>query len=187
MSTPILNRLKILQESKGDAKFWNITWGQGVFLSNLVQIKRPKKILEIGTSNGFSTLFLAKNLQEGSLIDTIEVNEERQKLAKESFETCNLKNINSHLGNVLDILEMFKENKYDIVFVDAGQLKYLEILHKLEKFNLLNDDSILIFDNVTSHKHLEKFIKYVNINYSCELVKIGGGFLVINKKLPYNI
>ena len=87
----ILNKLKKLEELKKKITYWNISFEQGNFLSNLVLEKKPENILEIGTSNGFSTLFLALNLDAKCNLTTIEINKNRFEEAKRNFEECNLK------------------------------------------------------------------------------------------------
>ena len=82
-----------MQNSKHQSNNWNITWEQGVFISNLIKIKQPKNILEIGTSNGYSTLWIAKELNTESKITTIEINQKRADEAKINFKFCKLNNI----------------------------------------------------------------------------------------------
>ncbi|MDA3855202.1 MAG: class I SAM-dependent methyltransferase [Candidatus Woesearchaeota archaeon] len=180
MSNIILNKLNSLQKQKQNSKFWNITYEQGIFLSNLIEIKNPKRILEIGTSNGFSTLFLSKNLNKDSIIDTIEVNEERYNLAKKNFESCNLSLINSHLGKAFDILPKLK-NTYDFIFIDALQAQYLDLLKEIEKLKITSKDLTIIFDNVGSHENMQEFTDYVKIYYHTEFIGLGGGMLYATK------
>ena len=179
MSELIDIKLKDLQKQKAISKLWNMTYEQGIFLSNLIDMKKPKKVLEIGTSNGFSTLFLAKNLNEGSTIDTIEINEERFTLAKRNFEFCKLENIKQHLGDVFGILPALT-SKYDFVVVDSVQSRYLELMDIFVSLDILEKEHILIFDNVISHNHngnLDDFLKYMKDNYIVELLDLGKGFL----------
>lgn len=174
----ILNELQL---QKKTSKNWNITWQQGVFLSNLVLIKKPKSILEIGTSNGFSTLWLAKELDSNSNLITIEVDEKRYLEAKKNFDLANLKNITVLNGEVFEILDKYKfENSFDLIFIDAVQKFYFELLDKLLGLNLINKNTTIIFDNVLSHEYMKDFIKKIEKKYSCDKLDLGGGgFLVV--------
>jgi len=181
MSKLILSKLNSLQQLKQKQVNWNMTWDQGVFLSNLVEIKKSRRILEIGTSNGFSTLWLAKNLNSNSTIDTIEVNEERFNLAKSNFNFCKLENINQLLGEAFKVLPNLK-GIYDLVVVDAAQAFYKDLVQLFEKNNLIDNESILIFDNILTHEDMPHFIEFMKKRYLVEIIGIGGGFLFAKKQ-----
>jgi predicted O-methyltransferase YrrM len=180
----VLSKIAYLQKQKKQfnstsSNYWNITDEQGIFLANLVAFKKPKSILEIGTSNGFSGLYLNLNLSEESNYTTVDVDKTRFGLAKSNFEEVGLKNYNcvnddalKFLGNCFD--------KFDFLFVDAGHCLYQDILDLLISRKLLDEKCILIFDNVTSHSQLNDFVKDISEKYDYELIKIGGGMLVIN-------
>jgi caffeoyl-CoA O-methyltransferase len=97
----IFSRLKYLQENKKNKKNWNISWQLASFISNFIKINQPKKILEIGTSNGFSTLAISRYLNEKAKIITIEVEKTRFDEAKTNFNVCKLGHIKQILGNAL--------------------------------------------------------------------------------------
>lgn len=179
--TLILNKLNNLQKLKSSKSYWNITQEQGIFLSNLIDIKKPKRVLEIGTSNGYSTLWIAKNLDEKATIDTIEIDETRFDEAKNNFESCNLTNITQHFGHILEIIPKLT-GKYDLIFMDAGHSLYLEILKQLEQQGLFSKDFTFLVDNVTSHNNMSEFLNYVKKNYYFEIIEIGGGFLFVKHK-----
>lgn len=176
----ILDKLNSMQKLKNNHNFWNITWELGVILSEFVSLKNPKEILEIGTSNGFSTLWMALNLKQNSNITTIEINSDRFEIAKKNFQDTGLKNITSLNGDVFEILENYSfGNKFDFVFIDAGQKFYSDIFENLKSKVLLNENSIIIFDNINSHKHMESFIKHIEFDFKFDIININSGFLVI--------
>ena len=120
----IFLKLKELQNSKNHSKYWNISWNLGLYLKNLILILKPNNILEIGTSNGFSTLFLSIEMNEDAKISTIEIDQNRFDEAFENFRKCSLtQNINQLLGNCLEILDKhdFKD-KFDFVFLSSSYL-----------------------------------------------------------------
>ena len=178
----ILSKITFLQKQKinsTSSNYWNITNSQGIFLSDLVDFKKPKSILEIGTSNGFSGLWLNLNLDVSSKFTTIEIDKTRYELAKANFESVGLSNFNCVHSDALKYLS-YCEDKFDFVFIDAGHCLYQDILDLLISKKLLTENSILIFDNVSSHSQLDEFVKTCFEKFNCELIKIGGGMLVIS-------
>jgi predicted O-methyltransferase YrrM len=178
----ILSKITFLQKQKFNSihsNYWNITDEQGIFLSNLVDFKKPNSILEIGTSNGFSGLWLNLNLSIDSSFTTVEVDKTRFELAKANFSEVGLKNFNCVNSDALEYLSTCAD-KFDLLFVDAGHCLYQDILDLLISSKLLFEKCILIFDNVTSHSQLDGFVKSCFDKFDCELINIGGGMLVIN-------
>ena len=120
---------------------------QGRLLSLISKIINPKKILEIGTFTGYSTLCLAEGLDENGQIHTIDVNEELYDLQRKYFKKSPFNdNITQHLGNALDIIPKL-DQEFDLIFLDADKInypKYLELLiNKLKKGGVLLSDNVL--------------------------------------------
>jgi len=126
-------------------RLWNIGEETANLLYFFVKAKNPQNILEIGTSNGFSTFWLSV-AAESAVIDTIEVDESRFLLAKENLKSR--KNIVIHFGLAEKIIPNL-DKKYDLVFIDAGKIDYINYLKLLLK--KLNNDALIIADNVISH------------------------------------
>tara|TARA_B100001250_G_C19789942_1_gene785988 strand:- start:798 stop:1439 length:642 start_codon:yes stop_codon:yes gene_type:complete len=119
---------------------------QGRFLSMISKIIRPKKILEIGTFTGYSTLCLAEGLEEGGRIDTIDNNFELKKIQNYFFNLSKLQNqINQYTYDAIEILPKLKD-KYDLIFLDADKKNYLNYLKLI--IPLLRKKGVLISDNV---------------------------------------
>lgn len=116
------------------------------FLEFMVSMKKPKKILELGTAIGYSSILMYKSSLEETTIKTIERSEEMVKLARENILKYNLnENIEVLEGDCLEILEKLEE-KFDLIFMDAGKGHYNHFLpHCLR---LLAKDGIIIADNV---------------------------------------
>jgi len=174
----IYSLLKSLKKEK--KKNWNISWNLCMFLTNLIEINKPKRVLEIGTSNGFSTLCLLKNLPLTSKIYTIEINNTRFEEAKQNFLKYS-KNIFQIKGNVFEILKDKKKlnEKFDLIFIDAAQDRYKEILLLIEKRCILNKNSLIIFDNILTHKSTKSLFDLVKKKYIYELIEIDSGFLIL--------
>ena len=175
----IEKKLNELEMSKFGSKYWNITQEQGEFLSNLIFFKKPQNVLEIGTSNGYSTLFLARNVNSGKIF-TIEIDEDRFNEARRNFLSCELEEkiicLNDDVFSVLNDYDF--GCRFDLVFVDAAQKNYREIVMKLEDGNLLNKGFVMIFDNISSHNYMEEFVSFMEDRYLCERIELGSGMLV---------
>lgn len=97
---------------------------QARLLNLIVKIKRPEKILEIGTFTGYSAIAMASGLGEGGLLDTIDIDEEKKAVVEEYIGRAGLKEkINLHMGHAVSVLEKLN-GPYDIVFIDADKKNY---------------------------------------------------------------
>ena len=120
---------------------------QGRLLSIISKIINPKKILEIGTFTGYSTLCLAEGLDKNGQIHTVDINEELYDLQRKYFKKSSFdSNITQHLGNALEIIPKL-DHDFDLIFLDADKInypKYLDILIvRLKKGGVLLSDNVL--------------------------------------------
>ena len=116
------------------------------FLKLQLKIKKPKRILEIGTAYGFSTLLLAKNTPQKSKITSIEIDALRADRAKKHIKrTPYADKINIKTGDALDILMYLKQN-FDFIFLDAAKGQYLYLFEYI--MELLEPGGLLVADNV---------------------------------------
>tara|TARA_A100001015_G_scaffold147681_1_gene163780 strand:+ start:1049 stop:1690 length:642 start_codon:yes stop_codon:yes gene_type:complete len=119
---------------------------QGRFLSIISKIIRPKKILEIGTFTGYSTLCLAEGLEKDGIIDTIDNNFELKKIQNYFFNLSKLQNqINQFTCDATKIIPKLN-GEYDLIFLDADKKNYLNYLDLL--IPLLRKKGLLVSDNV---------------------------------------
>ena len=92
---------------------------QGKLLEMLVRMMRPKRVLEIGTFTGYSGLSIARGLEDGAYLDTIEVDDELEDIAAKYFEKSEYGHrIRQHIGSALDVVPTLGE-VYDMVFIDG--------------------------------------------------------------------
>ena len=93
-------------------------------LEILTRIKRPQRILEIGTAIGFTSILMADGLTENGKIDTIEIDDSTALKAAENIKKAGLKEkINLIVGDAADVLLNIQQ-KYDFVFIDAAKGQY---------------------------------------------------------------
>ena len=167
-------------------------------VGKILNEKKPKKILEIGTAVGYSAIKFSKYLTKNGYIDTIERDKERVKEARKNIEDLKLQEkIHIWEGDALEILPTLM-GPYDIVFIDAAKGKYPIFLE--EALRMLNDNGIIIADNVlykgyvmsdynkhkqrTAVRGLREFLKDLeeNQNLTTEILEVGDG-LAVSKKI----
>ncbi|HLP36463.1 O-methyltransferase [Lacibacter sp.] len=134
---------------------------QGQFLEIISKLVQPKRILEIGTMIGYSTICLAKGLAADGVLHTIEMREQDAAIAKNNFIRAGVNDrIQLHIGNALDIIPELQET-WDFVFIDAdkpGYEKYYQLLKPR-----LRSGALILADNVLFHGDvLEEEIKGKN-------------------------
>lgn len=160
--------------------------------------KKPKRILELGTATGYSSICFCNILDNDVYIDTIELNEERANEARNNIKELGLQDkINVIVGNAVDILPTLSE-KYDIFFIDAAKGKYPIFLK--EAIRLSKKEGIILADNIlykgyvmsdynkhkqrTAVRNLREYIKQSTEDEKLEtkILEIGDG-LAITKVL----
>ncbi|HGH6016915.1 TPA: O-methyltransferase [Vibrio mimicus] len=171
-----------LAQSDKSKKYLNITRGTGEFLSVLVKATGARKILEIGTSNGYSTIWLSSALPDDGKVYTIEANPQKIEEASLNFnQTHTSPKIVQLVGDVTEVLSDVPESM-DFIFLDADRKTYVSLADGL--FNLLKTGGLLVCDNAISHAdELAEFRAWVNSqqSLSVSLVPVGKGELLVYK------
>ncbi len=128
----------------------SITPEQGKFLYILVKMINSKKILEVGTLIGYSSLWLYQALPSDGELITIEVSKKHYDIALRFFKENNLDNkINLWLGKALEFeKQLLQEAPFDVMFIDAGKEEYPEYIKLALK--LVRKGGIIAFDNTLS-------------------------------------
>jgi predicted O-methyltransferase YrrM len=137
------------QRHHGD-RLRNLEPETAAFISILVRSSGRTRLLEIGTSNGYSTIWLAWSAaQTGGRLVSIELDPDRQRLADENLRRAGVRErVDLVLGDATDVAEDLA-GPFDLVFFDADRISapsQLELL--LPK---LAPDAMLLADNVLSH------------------------------------
>lgn len=154
----------MLELEKTQRDFWNISRATAEFLYLSIIEHNAKNVLEVGTSNGYSGLWLSKALKEtGGHLTTIEYYPKRQNIAIENFTKCGTADIVTPIiGSACDVLkELPDDMMFDFVFVDANKRE------SIDYFNLIHPHlvkgGIYTCDNVLSHKEkVQPFIDAIN-------------------------
>ena len=121
---------------------------QGKLLEMLVRMMRPKRVLEIGTFTGYSALSIARGLEEGAILDTIEVDDELEDIAASYFDKSGYgSRIRQHIGSALDVVPRLGE-VYDMVFIDGDKREYPAYYDMLLDGGYVRSGSILLVDNI---------------------------------------
>ena len=131
----------------GDIKRMQISISQSQFLHLIIKVSKIKKVLEIGTFTGLSTLSMALALPDNGEIITLDKNKETNKIAVNFFKKAEQNHkIKTIIKPALESLIKIRNKKFDLVFIDADKMnykKYYEI-----SLDLLNKGGLVIIDNV---------------------------------------
>jgi predicted O-methyltransferase YrrM len=161
----------------------NITRDTGEFLTVLVRATAARRVLEIGTSNGYSTLWLADAAGGiGGSVTTVESSEYKRGLASSTFARSGLSPfitlVHDDAGQVLRRSE---QSAYDLIFLDSERQEYQGWWPELRR--VLRRGGVLIVDNATSHAgEMAQFVALVTADPHFEtcLVPVGNGeFLAV--------
>lgn len=116
------------------------------FLKMLLAVKRPLRILEVGTAVGFSAILMAEYDPVHCEITTIENYEKRIPIARENFKRAGKeKQITLLEGDATEVLKTLEE-PYDFIFMDAAKGQYIHFLSDI--IRLLGEQGVLVSDNV---------------------------------------
>ena len=116
------------------------------FLKMLLAVKRPLRILEVGTAVGFSAILMAEYDPAHCEITTIENYEKRIPIARENFKRAGKEEQITLLeGDATEVLKTLEE-PYDFIFMDAAKGQYIHFLPDI--IRLLGEQGVLVSDNV---------------------------------------
>ena len=195
--TSVQKEIISYNNSLGDIKRMQISISQCHFLHLIVKITNIKKILEIGTFTGLSSLTMSLSLPSGGMLVTLDKNEERNKVASNFFKKAKQeKKIKTIIGPAVENINDLKKRgqKFDLVFIDADKENYKKYydntLDLIEKNGLIIADNVLWHGEVVDEKKQDKlttiireFNSYVNKDQRTEnlIIPIGDGLTVCRK------
>ena len=167
-----ITRETMLSLEKTQKEFWNISRATAEFLYLSIIEHNAQNVLEVGTSNGYSGLWLSKALKKtGGKLTTIEYYPKRQDIAIENFTKCGtIDVVTTHIGSACQVINNFPDDmKFDFIFVDANKKE------SIDYFNLIHPHlvkgGIYTCDNVLSHEEkVRPFIEAINAHPDYENV-----------------
>ena len=197
MLNPIQKEIISYNESLGDIKRMQISISQCHFLHLLVKTSKIKKILEIGTFTGLSTLTMSLALPDDGSIIALDKNQKTNEIAVNFFRKAAQENkINTIIKPALESLKDLKDTKqkFDFVFIDADKENNKNYFN--QSLDLIDKDGLIIIDNVLWHGEvidktkqdkltvgIREFNSYVNNNERIEnlIIPVGDGLSVCRK------
>ena len=157
----------------------SVSANQGKFLQVMMIACNAKKVLELGTLGGYSTIWIARALPDNGKVITIEVDKHHGDVAQKNIDNAGLsQKVDLRVGKALDILpQIIAENDepFDLIFIDADKPPYTEYFKYA--LQMSRPGTILIFDNVIREG------KVLDNNSTDEKVK---GVQRLNKMLSDN-
>ncbi len=122
------------------------------FLKLLLAMKKPMRILEVGTAVGFSAILMAEYAPKSCEIVTIENYDKRIPIARENFRRAGKEGQITLLeGDAADVLKTLEE-PFDLIFMDAAKGQYINFMP--EVLRLLKVDGVLVSDNVLQDRDI---------------------------------
>ena len=147
---PIQQEIIDYNKTLGDIKRMQVDPTQCHFLHLIIKISNIKNVLEIGTFTGLSALSISLALPDEGKLIALDKNEETNKIALDFFKKANQDHkIQTIIKPALESLKDLKNNKFDMVFIDADKMNYKEYYEK--SLELLSKGGLVIIDNVLWH------------------------------------
>lgn len=170
----------------------------GQLLSTVVEMKKPKRILEVGTAIGYSALLMSAAAPNAE-ITTLELRDEWADIAENNFQKAGKnERIKVIRGNAVETLKDL-EGPYDFIFLDAAKGQYLEFYE--QSMRMLKSDGIIFSDNVlyrgmvasrallirrkiTIVKRLQKYLKQLSVDkrLTSAILSVGDGVAISYRK-----
>lgn len=169
---------------------------QGLLLKFISKMINPKKILEIGTFTGYSTICLAQGLAENGSITTIEKNDQLKSITQKYFKLTKLTNkIIQLFGEALKIIPDINDS-FDLVFIDADKREYIQYYNLI--FDKVKKGGFILADNVfwngkviekidpkdTYTKGIIEFNEFIKTDNRVEKITLNlrDGLMILRKK-----
>lgn len=163
----------------------NIVPETGEFLFLLLRAVRARQVLELGTSNGYSTLWLAAAVQpRGGWVTTLEVDAEKIRMARENFARAGSagQSIELREGDARQSVQSLPPAAFDVIFLDTERSLYIPMWPSLQR--LLKLGGLFAVDNAVSHAgEQEEFFALAKATpgYSTSLNPVGKGVMLMLK------
>lgn len=169
---------------------WQIPASSAMLLRFLVLATKSKTIFELGTSIGFSTMWLALGAKEtGGRVYTTEIFAPKAELAKKNFKAAGIsEQIELIERDITEVLKSWKQGPIDFVFMDADKQRYVRYLELM--FPVLADHALIVVDNVGNYRqYMLDFLKSVGKleKSAVHFLNVDNGLLLISKNAGENL
>jgi predicted O-methyltransferase YrrM len=163
----------------------NITHDTGEFLSVLVRATHAQRVLEIGTSNGYSTLWLASAAHAiGGRVSTVELSKYKAELAARNFARAGLASVITQIHDDAGrVLVSARDAAFDLIFLDSERTEYPGWWPDIKR--VLRPGGLLVVDNATSHpEQMAPFVALVKADpeFATSLVSVGNGEFLATRR-----
>ena len=189
---PVQEEIINYNNTLGDIKRMQVDPSQCYFFHLIIKISNIKNVLEIGTFTGLSALSISLALPDDGKLVAHDKNEETNKIATSFFKKAKQDHkIKTIIKPALESLEELKNNKFDMIFIDADKMNYKEYYERSLK--LINKNGLIIVDNVLWHGEvadennldkytvsIRKFNEYVSNDKRVEqiIIPLGDGMTI---------
>ncbi len=162
----------------------NVSPAEGEYLSELVKKLKARRVLELGTSNGYSGIWIAMALREtGGRLITLDLDEGRRSLALKNFKATGFDDlIESRLGDALKMIPAL-QGPFELVFIDAWKPDYKKYLDMT--LALVPSGGVIAAHNVDSHpSEMPDFLEAIRSHpqLKTEFVRVGPAGLSVSHK-----
>ena len=159
---PIQQEIIDYNKTLGEIKRMQIDPTQCYFLHLIIKVVNIKSVLEIGTFTGLSALSISLALPNDGKLIALDKNEETNKVAVDFFKKANQDHkIKTIIKPAIDSLEELKDEKFDMIFIDADKMNYKRYyensLQLIKKGGLIIIDNVLWHGEVVDEKNNDKF------------------------------
>ena len=159
--------------------YYNVNNPTAELLYFLVKLLRPKRIVEVGTANGYSSIVMGSAARDfGGSVITIERNGRLVDVAMDNIAKAGLQDIVTvYPGSAYKVLERLT-GEFDLVFLDATKQEYLGYFERVR--DKVSSNGLILADNVISHEEeLGEFIRKISDDnrVSVSILPIGNGLL----------
>lgn len=170
------------QQSDRLSRYRNIEVESAKLLAMLIRSQQAKRILEIGTSTGYSTLWLAEAAQSvGGKVQTLEIDRLRSAQAHKYAQEFGLEQqVDFWVGDAADFLAQTTQ-VFDFILLDAERVDYVSYWDDLKRL-LQNAGSTLMIDNVISHAaEVKSFLELIknDDDYMSTILPVGAGLCMV--------
>ena len=156
-----LRRLLDEMEAKG-GRFWSVPRKDGEFLRLLVKATRARNVLEIGTSHGFSAIWMGLGLEEtGGRLTTIEIDRERYDLARKHVSEAGLSERVTLIKGDAHKEVTKLEGPFDFVFLDADKEGQVDYFNKLYPKKLLPGGMLLVHNAILQADSMKDYLRTI--------------------------